>query len=161
MRPTHAKKCAFCNKPVANTHFKYCPRCFKFAFRIMNTRLSPEAIKGIRDYVRQEGFKDYYSKMPLEMEDTHSPFYGACSKNCDICAKFVARLHSKGLPPETIEATLDYIRKNGFKYYYTGMDLELHDTFSPWYCVFDYWIHQSDKIRPDGRGILVLCQTTC
>ncbi len=242
MVPTRAKKCSICGKPVFDNHAKYCPICSKFAFRIMNTRMSPEAIKGIRDYVHRIGYFCYYTAMPLEMTDTHSPWYcvfdhwipldprkivitsslinnmksqlaeeefwfiirqlanckrkhtkirkikflywnrkytqdneeglgsvvlptpttGTCTKKCDVCgkridiynskycllcAKFVARLHSKGLPPETIEATLAYIRKNGFRCYYTGMALELHDASSPWYCVFDHWIpHHPGKI---------------
>jgi hypothetical protein len=242
MPSTRAKKCRICGKPVFTSHAKYCRRCSKFALRIMNTRMSPEAIKGIRDYLHKKGYFCYYTGMPLEMTDTHSPFYcvfdhwipldprkivitsslinnmksqlaekefwsiirqlanckrkhtkfrkikllywnrkytadneeglgkvvlagpttGTCSKNCNICGKrikiynskycllctkFVARLHSKGLPPETIEATLAYIRKNGFICYYTGMALELHDASSPWYCVFDHWIpHHPGKV---------------
>jgi hypothetical protein len=67
---TPSKKCPFCNKAVINGRAKYCPTCSKFAFRIMNTRMSPEAIKGIREYVHETGFLDYYTKMPLEMTDT-------------------------------------------------------------------------------------------
>jgi hypothetical protein len=233
MSITPAKKCLFCGIPIFGNHIKYCPDCSKFAFRIMNTRLSPEAIKGVRDYLHERGYCCYYSDMSLELTDPHKPFYcvfdhwipgdprkvvitsslinnmksqlleeefwymirqlanfkrkgikvrkiklkywnrkytvdpkeelclkallklttGSCTKNCDICrkkidiynskycllcAKFVARLHSKGLPPETIEATLAYIRKYGFRCYYTGMLLELHDASSPWYYVCQF-----------------------
>src|SRR5277367_2939492 len=75
MSTTPAKKCLFCGKPVFTSHAKYCRGCSKFAFRIMNTRMSPEAIKGIREYVRKNGFICYYTGMSLEMADTHSPWY--------------------------------------------------------------------------------------
>jgi hypothetical protein len=52
---TPAKKCLFCGIPIFGNHVKYCPDCSKFAFRIMNTRLSPEAIKGVRDYLHERG----------------------------------------------------------------------------------------------------------
>jgi len=64
------------------------------------------------------------------------------AKYCPRCAKFVARLHSKGLPPETIDDTLEYIRQNGFICYYSGIQLDLDDPKSPWYCVLDHWIPQ-------------------
>ncbi len=64
------------------------------------------------------------------------------AKYCPQCAKFVARLHSKNLPPETITATLDYVRKRGFICYYTDIKLVLDDPSSPWYYVLDHWIPQ-------------------
>ena len=75
---------------------------------------------------------------------------GLCGKHihvynatyCPRCAKFVARLHSKQLPRETIEDTLAYIRKKGFRCFYTGIELDLDNPKSPWYCVLDHWIPQ-------------------
>jgi len=64
------------------------------------------------------------------------------AKYCPRCSKFVARLHSKGLPPATIQETLEYIRQNGFICYYSGIKLDLDDPKSPWYCVLDHWIPQ-------------------
>jgi len=64
------------------------------------------------------------------------------AKYCPRCAKFVARLHSKGLPPETIEETLEYVRQKHFTCFYSGIQLDLDDPKSPWYCVLDHWIPQ-------------------
>jgi len=69
------------------------------------------------------------------------------AKYCPRCAKFALRLHSKQLPPETIEDTLNYVHKNGFTCFYTEIALDLDDPKSPWYCVLDHWIpHNPGKI---------------
>jgi hypothetical protein len=64
------------------------------------------------------------------------------AKYCPQCAKFAARLHSKGLPPETIEDTLNYVRQYGYICEYSGIALEVSDPRSPWYWELDHWIPQ-------------------
>jgi hypothetical protein len=70
---------------------------------------------------------------------------------CPICVKIVYRLRREGkhLPPETVEDTLNYIRKNGFVCYYTKMDLDMKDPTSPWYCFLNHW-------RPRDPGKIVI-----
>lgn len=70
---------------------------------------------------------------------------------CPRCAKIVYRLRheSQHLPPDTIEDTINYIRKNGFTCYYTGMALNMTDPTSPWYCFLNHW-------RPGDLGKIVI-----
>lgn len=70
---------------------------------------------------------------------------------CSVCVKIAIRLRQdhKRLPPETVEDTFNYIRKNGFVCFYTGMRLDLTDPPSPWYCVFNHW-------KPRDKGKIVL-----
>ena len=56
--------------------------------------------------------------------------------------KFALRLHSKQLPPQTIEETLNYVRQKGFTCFYSQISLDLDHPRSPWYCVLDHWIPQ-------------------
>lgn len=48
-------------------------------------------------------------------------------------------------PKKTSKAIWDYIRKNGYVCYYTGMRLDLEDPKSPWYLVFDHCTPQDPK----------------
>jgi len=73
------------------------------------------------------------------------------AKYCPLCAKFAARLHSKQLPPETIEDTLNYVRHRGYTCKYSGIALELNNPGSPWYWQLDHWIPQ------DTRKIVLTC----
>ena len=70
---------------------------------------------------------------------------------CPICVKIVYRLRHEGkhLPPETVEDTLNYIRKNGFICFYTKMKLDMKDPTSPWYCFLNHW-------RPGDVGKVVI-----
>jgi hypothetical protein len=70
---------------------------------------------------------------------------------CPGCVKIVYRLKREGkhLPPETVEDTLNYIRKYGFVCYYTGMALDMKNPASPWYCFLNHW-------RPGDSGKIVI-----
>ena len=85
-------------------------------------------------------------------QDSSKPHTGLCDlcskrlKNklftyCPTCAKIVCRLRDKHrpLPAETIEDTLNYIRKEGFICFYTKMKLDMKDPASPWYCFLNHW----------------------
>ena len=69
------------------------------------------------------------------------------SKYCLTCSIFAARLINEHFPPKTIKKIWKYIRKYGYVCYYTGMELDMTNPRSPWYCVFDHWRPQdSSKI---------------
>jgi len=61
------------------------------------------------------------------------------SQYCRTCSHFSHRMVNEHFPRKIIEAIWDYVRKNGYRCYYTGMLLELDDDTSPWYCSFDHW----------------------
>ena len=69
-----------------------------------------------------------------------APVYSNRFKYCPTCSAFSARMRQRRLPSETVEAIWDYVRKNGYTCYYTGMPLEMSNSRSPWYCDFDHWI---------------------
>jgi hypothetical protein len=62
------------------------------------------------------------------------------SQYCHTCSHFAYRMQNEQFPPEIIKSLWDYIRKNGYRCYYTGMLLEMEDDTSPWYCDFDHWV---------------------
>ncbi|MBF0504516.1 MAG: hypothetical protein HQL14_05360 [Candidatus Omnitrophica bacterium] len=67
------------------------------------------------------------------------------AKYCQRCSVFTRRLQR--LSRKAARAILRYVHKNGFICYYTRMPLEMFDTHSPWYCVFDHWIpHDPRKV---------------
>ena len=69
------------------------------------------------------------------------------TKYCCLCARYIIRMKEDKLPLDTIKDVCDYIHKNGYKCYYTGMPLEVNDSSSPWYCVFDHWMpHDQRKV---------------
>jgi hypothetical protein len=75
------------------------------------------------------------------------PVWSYSGKYCLNCSKIYHRTRNKHFPSKTIKAIWDYIRKNGYVCYYTGMQLDMTDTHSPWYCVFDHWIpHDQAKV---------------
>lgn len=228
------KKCCLCGKRIRhyNYHTQYCPRCSEFVYRIDRKQLPRKTVKKLLDYVRQNGFRCYYTGMLLDMINPHSPWYcvfdhwmphdnrkvvitsslindmksdltedefwtmirqlanywrthtkvrkirlrhwsrnynrptlvtqllmrsfstrtkcQVCgkrilhvrynSKYCRVCAKYVNDMKKRGLPTKTIKEVCAYIRKHGYRCYYTGMLLEVNDFLSPWYCVLDHWI---------------------
>ena len=68
--------CAFCGKKLGN-FLKYCPRCANFVLRLQleHSRLNRETVEDFRRYVRKDGFTCYFTKMPLDMTNTRSPWY--------------------------------------------------------------------------------------
>jgi hypothetical protein len=68
------KICCGCGRrPVFSVHSLFCRECSRLAFRMKARRFPPEAEKGVWAYVRARGTRCYYTNMPLEMEDIHSP----------------------------------------------------------------------------------------
>ena len=65
-------------------------------------------------------------------------------KYCHLCAEILWRMRAKKYPASTIKEVLDYIRKNGYVCYYTGMALD-RDPQSPWYVVLDHWMPGNPK----------------
>ena len=48
-------------------------------------------------------------------------------------------------PSAAIKGVLDFVHKNGYVCYYTGMPLDMSDRKSPWYGVIDHWIPNDFK----------------
>ena len=57
-------------------------------------------------------------------------------KYCPTCALLLVRLRNNDISAKFRKAIWAYLRKHGFKCYYTGMPLEIDDITSPWYLVF-------------------------
>jgi len=70
------------------------------------------------------------------------PVWSSKSQYCWNCAVLSYRMFctNKNIPDKAREAIWDYVRKNGYRCYYTGILLDLRDPHSPWYLVFDHWI---------------------
>ena len=70
---------------------------------------------------------------------------------CPQCVKIAIRLKSDGKhwPHEAVEDVIDYLRKNGYVCFFTGMRLNLTDPRSPWYCVFN-------RLRPEDSSKIVV-----
>jgi hypothetical protein len=66
-------------------------------------------------------------------------------KFCATCARLARRMKLARFPRKAILAVWAYIRKYGFVCYYTGMPLDLDDTQSPWYLVFDHWMPRDPR----------------
>ena len=73
------------------------------------------------------------------------PVWSKKSTYCLPCAQFGRRMRIKRFPIKTVKEIWKYIHKNGFVCYYTQMPLELKNTKSPYYAVFDHWIPNNDK----------------
>jgi len=67
------------------------------------------------------------------------------SKFCARCARLSVRMKRARFPRKAILGVWAYIRKYGFVCYYTGMPLELDDSKSPWYLVFDHWMPRDPR----------------
>lgn len=68
------RKCHVCDKPCSKGS-KYCPQCSKLYHRMRNKQFPPDTVKAIWDYVRKNGYVCYYTKMPLDTQDTRSAWY--------------------------------------------------------------------------------------
>lgn len=69
------KPCCICGKPVSSNHSRFCRICSRLAFRMKIRRFPPQAVEGVWDQVRATGHRCYYTNMPLEMDDTKSPWF--------------------------------------------------------------------------------------
>ncbi|MDE2214935.1 MAG: hypothetical protein KGJ61_07435 [Candidatus Omnitrophica bacterium] len=58
-------------------------------------------------------------------------------------------------PPQAIEAVWKYIRAHGDNCYFTKRPLEMDNTKSPWYCVFDH------LIPADKSSLVITCALFC
>ena len=75
------------------------------------------------------------------------PVFTARSRYCPRCARFAFRMKARQFPPWVVRKIWEYVRKYGYVCYYTGMVLDMEDSHSPWYCVFDHWApHDLSKI---------------
>ena len=70
-----AKKCWVCGRPVFSVHSMFCRGCSGLDFRMKARRFPPEAQEEIWDYLRANDRKCYFSQLPLELDDTTSPWY--------------------------------------------------------------------------------------
>jgi ribosomal protein L37E len=64
---------------------------------------------------------------------------------CESCAHLRDRMLSEHMHHEAVESVWEYIGKYGKKCFYTKIDLELKNTRSPWYLVFDHWIPNDNR----------------
>ncbi len=71
----HTGKCCICNRPVFSDHSIYCLRCFQFSRRMDQRGVHAKAVKAIWAFVRKNGYVCYYTGIPLDMENFHSPWY--------------------------------------------------------------------------------------
>jgi len=263
------KRCCVCGRPVFSVHSMFCQTHARVAFRMKARRFPPEAVEGVWDYLRANGDRCFYTKLPLEMEDIRSPWFcvfdhlipldprrivvtcalvnemktalsvrefwyyvqqladfidkgkkikkiklaywrqnievlkgtllkgtvplrsrgqspsavslkseglfslvrgqspSAASvkgKKCDLCGRpvfnirskycrgcshFAHRLEMQRFDKKVIQEILDYVRRWGFRCFYTGMLLDISDFRSPWYVVFDC-------LTPGDRSRIVL-----
>ena len=228
------KKCCECGDPVFSVHSMYCQVCARVAFRMKARRFSPQAQEAVWAYLRANGRRCYYSKIPLEMEDTKSPWFcvfdhvtpldpnrivvccaminemksalnerefwfyveqladyiqtgkkikkislscwrqsklstaqpkwkgkhkRCClcgkevfalrSKYCLRCSRFAHRLELQGFGKKVVADILNYVRVHGFRCFYTGIPLDMLNSRSPWYGVFNC-------VTPGDRSKVVL-----
>ena len=73
----HTGLCDLCGKRLSNKLFTYCPECVKIVYRLRHEaiHLPPETIEDTLNYIRQEGFICFYTKMKLDLNDPLSPWY--------------------------------------------------------------------------------------
>ncbi len=69
------KRCCICGKPVFSIHSMYCHTHARLAYRMKERRFPPEAVEGVWNYLRANGDRCFYTKLPLEMEDIRSPWF--------------------------------------------------------------------------------------
>jgi len=77
------------------------------------------------------------------------PVFNIRSKYCRPCSHFAHRLEMQRFGPKVVQEILDYVRKWGFRCFYTGMLLDVSDYKSPWYVVFNC-------LTPGDRSRIVL-----
>lgn len=73
------------------------------------------------------------------------PVFSVHSMFCRTCARLAFRMRMRRFPPEAEEAVWNYIRKYDYRCHYTKMLLEMDDTKSQWFCVFDHLIPLEPK----------------
>jgi len=63
---------------------------------------------------------------------------------CQSCSHFIRRMHSLGLTEKAKKSIHKYVKKFSFICAYSGVNLELKDYTSPWYCNYNF---------PDKRNL--------
>lgn len=69
------KGCCICGQAVHRYNAIYCLRCAKFFERVRTKHFPPEAVDGIRKYLKKKGYVCCYSGIKLNLEDKKSPLY--------------------------------------------------------------------------------------
>ena len=67
--------CIICGQPRKSVHTVYCPTCHYTAYRMDMLRLPAKTKKAIWDHIRKYGYVDYYTGMPLVLNNRHDPWY--------------------------------------------------------------------------------------
>ncbi len=67
--------CPVCGRSIERKGLRYCARCSGIVHRMKHERFSPECISAVLDYLHTYGFVDYYTGMPLVLDDPKSPWY--------------------------------------------------------------------------------------
>jgi len=79
------------------------------------------------------------------------PVFSIHSMYCQTHARLAFRMKTRRFPPEAVEGVWNYLRASGERCFYTKIRLEMEDTTSPWFCVFDH------LIPLDPRKIVLTC----
>ena len=75
MRKKLTKKCCLCSDPIWKAKSEYCFDCAVLCYRMSCKKFSPEAIEGVKNYIRKYGKRCYYTGMLLDLRDPKSPWY--------------------------------------------------------------------------------------
>jgi len=69
--------CCVCGKPILHRYSrtKYCRLCARYIIRMKEHKMPPKTIKDTCSYIHKNGYKCYYTGMPLDLEDSSSPWY--------------------------------------------------------------------------------------
>ena len=70
--------------------------------------------------------------------------YSKHSIYCLRCFEFSRTMDQRGLHADAVKAIWEFVRKNGYVCYYTGIKLDMTNPKSPWYFVFDHRIPGDD-----------------
>ena len=75
-------------------------------------------------------------------------------KYCARCSKANFRMHHERFSRESMQSVWDYLHAHDYIDYYTGMKLNLNNTQSPWYMVFDHLIPRDPKKIVPTSGLI-------
>lgn len=73
--PKTDHNCIICGQPRWVNNSKYCKTCSRFSLRMVIQQFPLKTREAVWDYVRKHGYVCYYTRMPLDMTDPHSPWY--------------------------------------------------------------------------------------
>jgi hypothetical protein len=77
--------------------------------------------------------------------------YSDHSCYCLRCFQFSRRMDQRGIHAKSVKAIWEFVRKNGYVCYYTGMALDMENFKSPWYFSFDH------RIPGDDTTVVLTC----